>query len=99
MRNREFAYQNLLDSVEQALELAYQEHSKEDFKDVFISTLMQLNAGMNVYFAKSAGINARNKVIRRKFNGTNQAELARRFGISLQWVYKILEGDCDLELD
>ncbi|MCM2545448.1 Mor transcription activator family protein [Burkholderia glumae] len=36
-------------------------------------------------------LSQRDRQIFEEFRGDNQAELARKFGVSLQWVYKIIK--------
>ncbi|NYA46833.1 hypothetical protein HZI68_00300 [Haemophilus haemolyticus] len=42
---------------------------------------------------------ARNNLIRKKFNGANHTELAMKYGVSLQWIYKIVKEKQPYELD
>ncbi|WP_432719889.1 DNA-binding protein [Jeongeupia wiesaeckerbachi] len=50
--------------------------------------------GQNIYFPMglSYKLSQRDRSIYDKFNGTNQSDLAREFGVSLQWVYKIIKA-------
>ncbi|PCJ88570.1 MAG: hypothetical protein COA54_02300 [Thiotrichaceae bacterium] len=49
--------------------------------------------GQQIYFPKCAEdqLSERDKELWNKFDGTNQAELAHDFGVSLAWVYKIVK--------
>ncbi|MDZ7887723.1 MAG: Mor transcription activator family protein [Pseudomonas sp.] len=50
--------------------------------------------GQNIYFPMGLSIklSKRDRQIFDKFNGHNQSDLAREFGVSLQWVYKIIKA-------
>ncbi|PHV02845.1 DNA-binding protein [Iodobacter sp. BJB302] len=49
--------------------------------------------GQNIYFPMglSVKLSKRDQRIYDEFNGTNHSELARKFGVSLQWIYKIVK--------
>lgn len=49
--------------------------------------------GQNLYFPKSQGLFSceREKQIFNEFDGTNHAQLAKKYGLSLQWIYKIVK--------
>ena len=49
--------------------------------------------GINVYFPKDlqSGLSGRDQKIYDEFNGTNHVELAMKYNVSVQWVYKIVE--------
>ncbi|WP_137937797.1 Mor transcription activator family protein [Chitinivorax sp. B] len=49
--------------------------------------------GQNVYFPMglTQRISERDQLIYQEFTGTNHAELARKYGVSLQWIYKIVK--------
>lgn len=49
--------------------------------------------GQNIYFPMglSVKLSRRDQQIYDEFNGTNHSELARKFGVSLQWIYKIVK--------
>lgn len=49
--------------------------------------------GINVYFPKDIRkeLSARDQLIYIEFNGSNHVDLARKFRVSVQWVYKIVE--------
>lgn len=50
--------------------------------------------GQNIYFPMglSYKLSQRDHVIFTEFNGTNHSDLARKFGVSLQWIYKIVKA-------
>lgn len=49
--------------------------------------------GQNIYFPMglSVKLSARDHQLFDEFDGTNHGELARKYGVSLQWVYKIVK--------
>lgn len=49
--------------------------------------------GQTIYVPQGLGMFAheRDELIYREFNGTNHAELARKYKISMQWVYSIVK--------
>ncbi len=50
--------------------------------------------GQNVYFPMgwSHKLSKRDETIYQEFNGINHSELARKYGVSLQWIYKIVKA-------
>ncbi len=55
--------------------------------------MMQVWGGQNVYFPMGMvwKVSQRDREIFREFNGRNHHELARKFGVSLQWVYSVVK--------
>ena len=53
--------------------------------------------GQLVYFPKglSYRLSERDRQIVAEFNGTNHADLAIKYNISIQWVYKIIKMACE----
>lgn len=49
--------------------------------------------GQNIYFPMglSMRISQRDQEIHAKFTGANHAALAREYGVSIQWIYKIVK--------
>lgn len=49
--------------------------------------------GQNIYFPMglSYRLSQRDRQIYDEFNGHNHSELARKYGVSLQWIYKIIK--------
>lgn len=49
--------------------------------------------GQTIYVPQGLGmfVHERDEKIYREFNGTNHAELARKYKISMQWVYSIVK--------
>ena len=49
--------------------------------------------GQNIYFPMGLSyiLSKRDRQIYAEFNGNNHSELARKYGISLQWVYKLIK--------
>ncbi|NAI60541.1 DNA-binding protein, partial [Escherichia coli] len=63
--------------------------------------MMQVWGGQNVYFPMGMvwKVSQRDQEIFREFNGRNHHELARNFGVSLQWVYSVVKRVRKEELD
>ncbi|MDX5630371.1 MULTISPECIES: Mor transcription activator family protein [unclassified Brenneria] len=63
--------------------------------------MMQVWGGQNVYFPMGMAwkVSQRDLEIFHKFNGRNHHELARKFGVSLQWVYSVVKRVRKEELD
>lgn len=49
--------------------------------------------GQNIYFPMglSYKLSQRDQQIYDEFNGDNHSDLARKYGVSLQWIYKIIK--------
>lgn len=49
--------------------------------------------GQNIYFPMGLTykLSQRDQQIYDEFNGTNHSDLARKYGVSLQWIYKIVK--------
>jgi len=49
--------------------------------------------GQNIYFPMglSYKLSQRDRQIYDDFTGANHSELARKYGVSLQWIYKIVK--------
>lgn len=60
---------------------------------VAVDALRERFGGSMVYFPKACATNrlARDETLRREFNGNNQRELARKYGICVATVYDILK--------
>ncbi len=50
--------------------------------------------GQNLYFPKGMSVKLcrRDRQIYDDFNGSNQSDLARKYGVSLVWIYKIVKA-------
>jgi Mor family transcriptional regulator len=50
--------------------------------------------GQNIYFPMglSVKLSRRDRQIYDEFNGTNHSDLARKYSVSLQWIYKIVKA-------
>ncbi|RLM25347.1 DNA-binding protein [Brenneria alni] len=55
--------------------------------------MMQVWGGQNVYFPMGMAwkVSQRDLEIFHEFNGRNHHELARKFGVSLQWIYSVVK--------
>lgn len=101
----ERSYKHFIESLEDCIEKAYEgaNNNKGEFQKIFLEHFYKYNAGLNVYIPKgqySAVMNtARNNLIRKEFNGANHTELAMKYGVSLQWIYKIVKEKQPYELD
>lgn len=58
-----------------------------------VVTLMEARGGEAVYFQKLETVTKkiRNREIRRSFNGMNHRELARRYGLSVRMIRRIVD--------
>ncbi|HGO5823788.1 TPA: Mor transcription activator family protein [Mannheimia haemolytica] len=104
MSNAEFAYNNLLESLNTCIEKAYEEAQgdKAKFKFCFLELFGRFNGGMVLYIPKYdifVKKSARNNLIRKDFTGSNHSELSLKYGLSVQQIYKILKGKMPNELD
>ncbi|WP_117105287.1 Mor transcription activator family protein, partial [Klebsiella pneumoniae] len=63
--------------------------------------MMQVWGGQNVYFPMGMvwKVSQRDREIFLEFDGRNHHELARKFGVSLQWVYSVVKRVRKEELD
>ncbi|EMW2841666.1 DNA-binding protein, partial [Yersinia enterocolitica] len=63
--------------------------------------MMQVWGGQNVYFPMGMvwKVSQRDREIFLEFDGRNHHELARKFGVSLQWVYSVVKRVKREELD
>ena len=63
--------------------------------------MMQAWGGQNVYFPMGMvwKVSQRDREIFLEFDGRNHHELARKFGVSLQWVYSVVKRVRKEELD
>lgn len=101
----EYCYKHFIESLEDCIEKAYEgaNNNKDEFRKIFLEKFHKYNAGLNIYIPRgqySAIVNtARNNLIRKEFNGTNYAELSMKYGLSLQWIYKIVKGKRAYEID
>lgn len=50
--------------------------------------------GQSIYFPMGLArrISERDSRIRQEFTGSNHGDLARKYGVSLQWIYKIVKS-------
>lgn len=86
-----------IDIIEQeaaAVAQCFGVEASRDLAATLIDRITQRLAGENVYFARerASARRARCDDIRAAFNGTNTADLARRFGVSVRYVRKIISG-------
>lgn len=86
-----------IDIIEQeaaAVAQCFGVHAAGDLAATLIDRLTQRLAGENIYFARerTSARRARCDEIKAAFTGGNTAELARRFGVSVRYVRKIVNG-------
>lgn len=71
--------------------------SKEEMLQNFLISASRIMGGANYYIpkehARNLEIKERNEKIKREFTGFNQYELANKYGVSVQWIYRILKGN------
>lgn len=104
MGNTEFAYNKLIETLDVCIEQAYEKAKgdKAKFRFHFLKLFGEFNSGLNVYIPKMDSFtikNARNNLIRKEFNGSNHSELSAKYGLSLQYIYKIVKGKMPYEID
>lgn len=86
-----------IDIIEQEADAVAQCFGVEASRDLaatLIDRITQRLAGENIYFARerASARRARCDEIRAAFTGRNTAELARRFGVSVRYVQKVVKG-------
>ena len=83
-------------------EIAGQDAEKADQIGQEIAQRMAVHwGGQNIYFPMglSYKLSQRDRLIYDEFNGSNHSELARKHGVSLQWIYKIIKTVRQEEID
>lgn len=73
----------------------------EQIGEAVANRMMQVWGGQNVYFPMGMvwKVSMRDREIFNAFNGRNHHELARQFGVSVQWVYSVVKRVKKEELD
>lgn len=96
--NSEFQWENFTYGIGSAIQEAANKFSIEKPEELCSFLMERISfhcGGSNIYIPMGLSLsvrkNARNSLIIKEFNGSNQAYLANKYGISLQWVYKILK--------
>lgn len=71
----------------------YRAAQVENNEDYFIQCLIERMAGEIVYIPNNAQarIGLKTKRIKQEFNGKNHTELARKYDVSVQWIYKLIK--------
>lgn len=67
--------------------------NQEEIAKKAVESIVYYFGGQVVYIPKNATTYLRNKIIREEFNGSNHAELSRKYRVSMQWIYKIVKGE------
>lgn len=66
----------------------------EDMTEIALKEISFLNSGINIYFPKTIKVRMRSDEIKqgiiKDFNGNNHNQLAVKYDVSVQWVYKVL---------
>ncbi len=87
---------DLADTITQALvDLIELERERAEHVAVEVSRRMAKHwGGQSVYvpMGLSYNVSDRDKKIYADFNGTNHSDLVRKYGVSLQWIYKIVKA-------
>ncbi|CAM3726463.1 Mor transcription activator family protein [Xenorhabdus thuongxuanensis] len=73
----------------------------EQIGEAVANRMMQVWGGQNVYFPMGMvwKVSLRDREIFNKFNGKNHHELARKFGVSVQWIYSVVKRVRKEEVD
>lgn len=73
----------------------------EQIGEAVADCMMQAWGGQNVYFPMGMvwKVSQRDREIFQEFDGRNHYELARKFGVSVQWVYSVVKRVRKEELD
>lgn len=73
----------------------------EQIGEAVANRMMQVWGGQNVYFPMGMvwKVSLRDREIFNEFNGKNHHELARKFGVSVQWIYSVVKRVRKEELD
>lgn len=83
----------LQDTVKAILEGLEISHEKSE--EIAVEVADQLSfewGGAMIYIPKAASnlLSRRNEKILAEFNGSNQAELSRKYKVSIQWIYSLI---------
>ncbi|MGY6089891.1 Mor transcription activator family protein [Avibacterium paragallinarum] len=90
----EQAYSDFVDSFRLSVNQAISESNSEDeIADIALNKFSHLFGGSVIYIPRgdSRSRNSRNNLIRKEFTGNNAMELARKYGVSYQWICKIVK--------
>ncbi|MGX2950575.1 Mor transcription activator family protein [Ursidibacter sp. B-7004-1] len=92
---RKSGYNHFVKELKKATEKAIKEcHTEEEISERILDIISQECGGFIVYIPVFSSLN-RDRIyaqIRKEFNGKNHSELARKYNISLGWIYKIVKG-------
>jgi Mor family transcriptional regulator len=88
----------ILQEITDGLIRAFIKHGKSEEQAetnalIAVDAMIFLMGGQMIYFPRGLleNIDARNKRIKEEFTGANHSDLARRYGISKQHVYRIIK--------
>ena len=91
--------QHTADTVREIIEI--ESALADQIGEAVANRMMQVWGGQNVYFPMGMvwKVSQRDRDIFQEFNGRNHHELARKFGVSVQWVYSVVKRVRKEELD
>lgn len=86
-----------IDSLKSSISKAIEKGGTvEEMTEVALKEISFLNSGINLYFPRmikrEMKAEERKRNIIKEFNGVNHSQLALKYDVSVQWVYKILKG-------
>lgn len=91
------SYRNFIETLDDCINQAYEQSQgdKSKFRESFLRVFSYYNGGVILYIPKNISVktntSSRNKLIQKEFNGVNHFELAQKYGLSVQWIYKIVK--------
>lgn len=97
--NAEFTWENFTYGIGNAVQEVAEQFGIENTQALYTTLMEKISfhcGGSSIYIPKGASdkakANARNRLIIKEFNGFNHAYLAQKYGVSLQWIYRILKN-------
>lgn len=80
-------------SIDEALKLGIEQALAKQLANRIARRIAREWGGQNVYIPSGLlwGIDERDREIWEKFNGSNHIELSKKYGLSVVWIYKIIE--------
>lgn len=95
---KEFMLDNFIEGIGLAVNEAVEKGgTREEIAGNILERISFYCGGLNLYIPKlySAKIASaeRNNAIKQEFNGKNHAYLAFKYGLSLQYIYRIVKGE------
>lgn len=97
--NAEFTWENFIYGIGNAVQEVAEQFGIENTQALYAALMEKISfhcGGSLIYIPKGVSdkvqANARNRLIIKEFNGFNHAYLAKKHGVSLQWIYRILKN-------